>query len=58
MTTLSPFLFLPFSITLHDIKEIDPSKEMKGSFLRGCFLGAGADLGDPTHRGRRNHMYR
>ena len=28
------------------------------SFLRGCFPGVGADLGDPTHRGRQNQMDR
>ena len=27
-------------------------------FLRGCFPGAGSDLGGPTHRGRQNHMDR
>ena len=27
-------------------------------FLRGFFLGAGANIGNPTHRGRQNHMDR
>ena len=25
-------------------------------FLRGFFLGAGANIGNPTHRGRQNHI--
>ena len=28
------------------------------SFLRGCFPGVGADLRDPTHRGRQNQIDR